>query len=103
MSYDDTTYGAVVMVIGQLERLEQRFRQKNPRDKGLTFKDAEKLLRRYGCTLFNHGGGSHFSIKTPNGKYPQTITKPHEGKFLKIYHIKIVVAVIDEVKEEQDS
>ncbi len=90
-----------MIIIGSLEKLEKRFK-KRPFDKKLSFEDAQTLLEHYNCEFHNHSGGSHYTITTPNGKFPQSFARPHHNESnLKSYQIKIVNEILNEVKGDE--
>ncbi|MBO1306717.1 type II toxin-antitoxin system HicA family toxin [Enterococcus sp. 669A] len=57
------------------------------------------ILRRFGCTVFERSGGSHFAVSHP--KIERTLTIPSK-KPIKAVYIRDCVRFIDEVKEIDD-
>jgi hypothetical protein len=94
--------------MGTHEKLLERFLT-FPKD--FTWKELERLLRKYGYVQNNKGktSGSRVEFENPESDISLNLHKPHPRNVLKPYHIKDTVeflrktGVIAEKKEESES
>lgn len=62
------------------------------------FREAETLLKSYGCTVKNRTGGSHYSVSHP--QIDEVIILPKHNVPLKKYNIRDIKDFINEIPDE---